>query len=253
MLQCLKRRWPSQSDDTPLSSHATPRCKPQHTQQHTTTAPLHHVTLSVCWPSLQVRKKRQDGHNSDAAGPAKDVNDTPVQWIRIDPHMAWLRLVTVSQPEIMWRGQLKGSPDIDGQLEALSALALLPKEGARLSLGAIDELQACIMKKKKQKVMSASAVGAPTAQLAIAHGCIGGAKQQDAFDFRVQAAAASALARWQTLHAPAASTPGSNETWEGLHRLIRAYKVQLLLRRRPRYCDAHSQLPFLPPPPGTLL
>lgn len=124
----------------------------------------------LCWPSLQVRKKRQDGHNSDAAGPAKDVNDTPVQWIRIDPHMAWLRLVTVSQPEIMWRGQLKGSPDIDGQLEALSALALLPKEGARLSLGAIDELQACIMKKKKQKVVSACAVGVLTAQLAIAHG-----------------------------------------------------------------------------------
>lgn len=77
-------------------------------------------------------------------------------------------------------------------------------------------------------------------------GCIGGAKQQDAFDFRVQAAAASALARWQTLHAPAASTPGSNETWEGLHRLIRAYKVQLLLRRRhATVMPTHSSTSFL--------
>lgn len=66
--------------------------------------------------------------------------ETPVLWVRIDPHYMWLRPFVVSQEEVMWILQMKRERDVVAQYEAVQGLARTSKNGTELlSFNALDE------------------------------------------------------------------------------------------------------------------
>ena len=44
-------------------------------------------------------------------------DESPVQWVRLDPQMEWMRKVVVEQPEFMWIEQLENDRDVISQAE----------------------------------------------------------------------------------------------------------------------------------------
>lgn len=53
-------------------------------------------------------------------------DESPVQWVRLDPEMEWMRKVSVEQPEFMWIEQLENDRDVISQAEVCFHDLFLP-------------------------------------------------------------------------------------------------------------------------------
>ena len=149
----------------------------------------------------------------------EDINDTPLLWVRIDPHFRWLRRIVMELPtentlgqimlrdQLRWRGGEKGGSCANraaiaaqharrggaggfamwsAKLEALDSLAALPRPGSDGISGggggALNTIKECVCNASE--------------------------------NVRVRVAAVQALATWQNNHAPRSSADGGRNEAE---------------------------------------
>ena len=109
-------------------------------------------------------------------------NDTPLAYVRIDPRLAWFRRVRIFQTMEQWAAQLYYDNDVVSHLEAIAGVSAglisgrtySPIRGARESFGVLR----AVMEDKHSR-----------------------------FYYRVRAAAAASLVKWQALYAPPRDDP----------------------------------------------
>lgn len=137
------------------------------------------------------------------------VENSPILWMRVDPHFGWLRSLAVNQQQEMWLNQLEHSEDINSEVTAVWALSRFPRDiepegDARKTVNA---LRTVIVDRGKT------------------------------FDIGVRQAAAFALARWQSTHAPPTEEDAVEElgkSWDGLRALIEIYQARYFQYGHPK-------------------
>ena len=156
------------------------------------------------------------------------MNDTPVNWVRLDSKFLWVRRVVLLQPPLLWFTQVMRDPDSTGKLEAVQGLATAlskcyPKPKSKAEMGTIsrsdiDEIGAgsewyyrgisVHMQERLAKRLSGVVLD-----------------NRGKFHPAVRAAAAAALAQWQTWrHPPIGRAPFAlRHVMHGLGQLLLGY------------------------------
>ena len=156
------------------------------------------------------------------------MNDTPVNWVRLDSKFLWVRRAVLLQPPLLWYTQVMRDPDSTGKLEAVQGLATAlskcyPKPKSKAEMGTIsrsdiDEIGAgseyyyrgisVHMQERLAKRLAAVVLD-----------------NRGKFHPSVRAAAAGALAQWQTWrHPPIGRAPFAlRHVMHGLGQLLLGY------------------------------
>lgn len=90
---------------------------------------LHSYEIHAHSRVKKLRKKKKGTANAQEERPEEEdpdsakKNETPIQWVRIDPDVEYLRTISLKLPEYMWIFQLEGDIDVIAQYEAVRGLA----------------------------------------------------------------------------------------------------------------------------------
>jgi transcription initiation factor TFIID subunit 2 len=63
--------------------------------------------------------------------------ETPLLWLRVDPELHWLRIVTLRMPSVMWLNQLERDRDVVAQYEAIQGLLSFPSSTTLSALNSV--------------------------------------------------------------------------------------------------------------------
>jgi hypothetical protein len=140
---------------------------------------------------------------------AREGNQSPILWVKIDPKMRWVRRISMRKPEHQWITQLFSDTRAESQADALYGLAELP--------------------------LPSSSVTIPCLLVCRAMGeCLRGrvAHTQEEHAACIRCVAAESLALWQNLHAPSSTAVAVDSTsaWRGLKHLFTAFNERFTVK-----------------------
>ncbi len=156
------------------------------------------------------------------------MNDTPVHWVRLDSKFLWVRRAVILQPPLLWYTQVMKDPDTTGKLEAVQGLATVlskcyPKPKSKAEMGTISRSDIDEIGTGSEWYYRGISVHMQERLAKRLSGVV--LDNRGKFHPSVRAAAAAAMAQWQTWrHPPIGRAPYAlRHVMHGLGQLLLGY------------------------------